>query len=163
MLHWVVWMPSRATFEPLAVLNTIPRQLSTHCLVGTSLHEYLWNTQHAAPSISSKLSIVLKCRRCFSIPLMFCTHPFLALGNLPRCLVPVNFSRYVHDFPNGADFDPTRHDLRHESDNVHSTCHAEVMILHCKVDSSRTPGSLSRRQHQRDFLLFDSSPICGLS
>ena len=28
-----------ATFRPLAVLNNIPRRLSTHCLIGASLHK----------------------------------------------------------------------------------------------------------------------------
>ena len=121
------------------------------------------NTQHAATestvaSLSSRHSVVLTCRRSFSMLLMLCTHPPSALDNPSRCSSrPFQTSNRrsarhgAHhkclDFFNLSTVHPTRHDLRNEFNNLHKTRHAAIveLSLHGLIHQ-KTSGSLTRRQ-----------------
>ena len=140
-----------------------PRRLAAHCLIGTSLHNSRGNTQHAAPeplvaSISSKFSIVLQCRRCCSMSLLFYTHPCSTLDNPSRSLNSVNFTMFCTTFPTVLTsttfpiftifFQPATPQLM-IFHNFHSTRHAVV-------DDSSLHGWIP----QENFRVFDSSTTC---
>ena len=53
----MVLMPARATFCPLTVLN-IPRLLSGHCLIGTSLRKVPWEHARCCTRVSGCFSLL---------------------------------------------------------------------------------------------------------
>ena len=88
-----------------------------HCgsLVETRnvMHQNRWSLQ-----FSSQHSFVLKCRRTFSMLLLF-THPLTTLSKPSRCLNSVNPTRWSSRLFECSYSRSTCHDLRREFHNVH--------------------------------------------